>query len=280
FSITIPATIYVILKSKISIPYSLQITHFLFYYCILIIAISIKNYLIFALEKAWQEARSKTEQLKESYKTNLQVAHDLRSPIGALNAISHKLESEDPTLQKVLNNSIERINAISDHLLLEHKQKLDDLEKDFFDLEAELDSVVAEKKVEFANIPNLNIRIEMNEPLIRPLSIPRDEFHRVISNLVNNSVEALENRESKQILVRVMPQSSFLILEIEDNGCGISKDQVSQIFKENFTTKDQGTGIGLSYCQATVRSWGGSLKLKSSSSKGTLFEARVPYAKK
>lgn len=95
---------------------------------------------------------------------------------------------------------------------------------------------------------------------------------QVLINLIKNSIQALENRTDKAIHVRIKcNDQNRPFIEFEDNGCGIEEKYQSEVFVPFFTTKNEGTGIGLSLSRQLMRLQGGTLTFKSESLYYTVF---------
>jgi two-component system nitrogen regulation sensor histidine kinase NtrY len=96
-------------------------------------------------------------------------------------------------------------------------------------------------------------------------------LEQVLINLFKNAIEALEGIKNPEISIMVdkTPQGKVTIQMI-DNGQGIPQDVVDQIFVPFFTTKEKGSGIGLSLSQQIIRMHGGNIHLQSEVGKGTV----------
>ena len=107
--------------------------------------------------------------------------------------------------------------------------------------------------------------------------VPEDQIIRadanllqqVIINLVNNGVEALENVENAELKFRSQPEMGRVQISITDNGTGIEPDVLDEIFVPFYTTKPQGSGIGLSLARQIMRMHGGKIRIASKKGKGT-----------
>jgi signal transduction histidine kinase len=243
--------------------------------------------LVFEIEKlnlfdrlagALSQLKLSKSSLQQNYNRNLQAAHDLASPISAINAVADKLKYENPTLYRMLDNSVARINEISGDLLREHRSGKSMIESDFFDLENEISRLVEDKRKEFHSETHLFIFYRFTAPLLEEVHIPRSDFRRVISNLINNSVEAMREKTEKRIKIVIAPNPKSVEVLISDNGHGIPSEQQRDIFEEGVSYKEEGTGLGLSHAKRTIESWGGFLELRSSSGAGTCFKITIPYA--
>ncbi len=96
---------------------------------------------------------------------------------------------------------------------------------------------------------------------------------QVVINLVNNAVDALCKAENKKVWVKVYDSREGNIqIDIIDNGCGIDKDLLDKIFVPFFTTREQGSGIGLSLSRQIMRLHKGSITASSVPGKSTVFK--------
>ncbi len=102
-------------------------------------------------------------------------------------------------------------------------------------------------------------------------------FHQVFWNLLLNAAEAIE--QEGRIDIRLYEyKNNTAIMEIEDNGCGISEETLKLIFDPFFTTKATGSGLGLSIAHSILETYGYLLSVESTVSRGTVFTLRVNRA--
>ena len=109
--------------------------------------------------------------------------------------------------------------------------------------------------------------------------INRNLFHWVIENLIKNSIDAMEGEGVLRCSVKLIKNKA--VVDITDNGKGVSRDQIKSIFKPGFTTKKRGWGLGLSLSKRIIEQYHkGSLFVKSSEpGKGTTFRIVLPKEK-
>ena len=117
----------------------------------------------------------------------------------------------------------------------------------------------------FTRIPQLtpeNIRVYADPNLLG----------QVMLNLMKNAIQALQNRENPilRVVAEQLPTGNIR-LQVIDNGSGIPSDMINEIFVPFFTTKNEGTGIGLSIARQIMRAHGGNLKVSSIPDKETVF---------
>lgn len=101
-------------------------------------------------------------------------------------------------------------------------------------------------------------------------------LEQVLINLVTNSTHALEGRPGKRIDLRASRVDNHLRLEVADNGKGIPEKELQEIFVPFFSTKKEGSGIGLSLSKQIVSLHGGTLKVASTPGEGTTFYIQLP----
>lgn len=108
-----------------------------------------------------------------------------------------------------------------------------------------------------------------------------DYLRQILINLIRNSIDALDGRsEGKIRIIAALSKSlpGFFYITVEDNGCGISPENLSSIFDPFFTTKTEGkgTGLGLSVSYGLAQSMGGMMRAKSEKGKGTSIRLELP----
>lgn len=130
-----------------------------------------------------------------------------------------------------------------------------------------------------------NIQIEeicdTDQELIR---VDSDEFIQVATNLLRNSIQAIEamesDRGSGRIRIRISHDDGQVFIDIEDNGVGIHQEDKEKLFEVQFSTKDEeGTGLGLSISRRFIRAFGGDIVLlRSAPGEGCVFRISLPLA--
>jgi PAS domain S-box-containing protein len=100
----------------------------------------------------------------------------------------------------------------------------------------------------------------------------------VFVNLLLNAAQSIPEKEQRQIVIQTHREGSSLVVQIADNGSGISASQLEKIFEPFFTTKSliAGTGLGLAICHRLVSSMGGEISVKSTAGSGSIFSVTLP----
>ena len=130
----------------------------------------------------------------------------------------------------------------------------------------------------------VEIRNEVNQMLSLKSTGGAESLHQVLLNLVVNSLHAIQSavkggrRGGHYIRFFIERKENSLALCVEDSGCGISKQNLRNLFKPFFTTKDvgAGTGLGLATSYRIVESWGGSFEVESEEGVGAVFKVMLP----
>jgi C4-dicarboxylate-specific signal transduction histidine kinase len=101
-------------------------------------------------------------------------------------------------------------------------------------------------------------------------------IEQVLINLLKNAVEACCDSESPEIRVEAFRQDGMPVITVSDNGSGIVPEALDKVFVPFFTTKQGGSGIGLSVCRQILNRHGGNITVTSEMEKGTVFTLQFP----
>ena len=216
-----------------------------------------------------------------------QVAHDIRSPLYALDAVL-KNSTQFPERQRVIvRHAVNRIRDIANNLLEKNRQpgpaftagdSSGGVLPDVHLLSSLIDPVITEKRLQFEAKPGIEMDFKLTPESYGLFSrIQPIEFRRLLSNLVNNAVEALGDKGA--VDVGLTHQGSDVLLAIADNGKGIPPEILTKLGRRGETHgKDGGSGLGLFHARSTAESWGGGLAITSEPGKGTTVTITLPKA--
>ena len=104
----------------------------------------------------------------------------------------------------------------------------------------------------------------------------KTQINRLFTNLLQNAIEAIPEGEHGEVTVKEERNSHSVRISISDNGLGIPKAMLPNIFTPNFTTKTSGTGLGLAICKGIVEQSRGSIWFDTEEGKGTTFFVELP----
>jgi signal transduction histidine kinase len=207
-----------------------------------------------------------------------QVAHDIKSPLLALNVLARDTQLSDKK-HKMLIDSIVSIDEIASSLLdqyCQHKINADRINiSKPYELLPLIVKVVNERSISLDG-RSISMRIDVDEKdKYVSANVNPVMFKRVILNLINNSIESMESSGSVDIVLRVT--SNFLRIEVKDDGCGIPEAVQKNIFTEGVTYgKENGSGLGLHFVTMCIDSWGGNYDIYSKVNEGTTFGFTLP----
>lgn len=214
----------------------------------------------------------------EHAKIATQVAHDIQSPMLALNNYFREAIKLNINKYEVVEASLYRINEITNNLLTQYKQPENNSLKINNDVEligALLQPLIEEKKLQFkGSSVEIGLFIEKSAEF-SCVSLNSEHFKRTISNLINNAVESI--KESGQVTVSLKRKINSLFLEIKDTGSGMPADILKNI--EKGEELQNGNGLGLPYALKIIKEWSASYTINSEKDLGTSFEITFPIQK-
>lgn len=207
------------------------------------------------------------EQIKEQLeKAILQAIHDIQSPLSSLLMLANKTSKLNP------NDLKARINGILKSVLQPVKEITDTtLTDEVIIVPSVIEKIIAEKECEYANLPitfQSNIRECKNAmSIVGNL----DDFNRMLSNLINNAVEAVANKPGVITINCDCDDGKFVKISIEDNGQGMPEEVKTRILNnERVTDKTSGQGLGFTHTRETLAKCGGKLAIESKLGHGTI----------
>ena len=240
----------------------------------------------------YQEQLVKTTRQAAVAQFASQIVHDLRSPLAYLDSVTTSIKGLPEQDRISLRNAAARLRDFVGRVLdIERKSKdtphlqagdhasssLESGEAHEVHLISSLvDMIVSEKREQFQ--ANLGIQILFS---IDPGSyglfsrIQEGEFKRVLSNIINNSIEALDN--SGLVDVRLSLRGAEVCIVVSDNGKGIPPERLAEVGTRGVTFgKKDGTGLGVFHAKAALQMWGGRMDIESELEKGTHVYLYLP----
>lgn len=222
-----------------------------------------------------------------------QVAHEIKN---SLTPIRLKIQK----LQRLRANGSPDWDAKFDDtakVILEHIDVLADTASGFSAIaklygeqatEVNLDKMLSEQTFMFDNRDNVGITyIGLADARVMA---PQSQLVRVFINLITNAIQAIGMRQEAQEVAGVEPEYGRILISlrnstedgyydivVDDNGTGVSDEDLDKLFVPNFTTKSSGTGLGLSICRSIIESCNGTITYsKSFALGGACFTVKLP----
>ncbi len=120
----------------------------------------------------------------------------------------------------------------------------------------------------YTNLPeNIKLKIDLAENLPQVM-VDNDQIRQVLHNIIGNAVDAMS--DGGEIIIRTyQDQDNLIVIEVSDTGCGMSEETLQKIFTPYFTTKEKGTGLGMSIVAQIIEEHGGEISIESKEGIGT-----------
>lgn len=226
------------------------------------------------------EVMAKTEREGAWRQMARQVAHEIKNPLTPM-----KLSIQ--YLQKAIDNNSPNVKDLTGNVARTLVEQIDHLSK------------IASDFSQFANIGNpKNEVFDLHDIIYSLVSLyestnnlqfvwhpvsqrvmlfsDKTQLNRLFTNLVQNALEASENREEKMIIIDERVTEDHIIVSVKDNGAGIPFIMRDKIFTPNFTTKSSGTGLGLAMSKSIAEQAQGDIWFETHDGEGTTFFVKLP----
>ena len=207
------------------------------------------------------------------------VAHEVKNPINAivlhLQLLQHKLAQQEPDTRRhmdIIDSEIHRLDRVVQTLVDFTRPR--DLHLEDTDFRRILEDVIS---LASPDAEQHGVTISRHLPTLPlPVKVDIDLMKQALLNVVLNGVQAMPNGGALTISAR--RENNTVVAEVRDQGCGIPKDMHDKVFELYFTTKKEGSGIGLAQTYQILQWHYGSVDFESTENKGTVFRFQVPIA--
>jgi signal transduction histidine kinase len=207
------------------------------------------------------------------------LAHEIRNPLAGVKGAAQYLESEE--LEAEAKEMLQVIVDEVDRLDIVVSQFLDYARPFELTLRPDHVNAIVAHAVALVRAQGLPAGVEVDEDLAGDLPrVPIDaaRLSQVVLNLVRNALQAMPNGGRLSVRTRLKPGRGTLPaieIAVQDSGEGIAPDDLDNVFIPFFTTKYEGTGLGLPLCQRIVEAHGGELEVSSKTGVGSTFFVRL-----
>ncbi|NMH71612.1 sporulation kinase [Bacillus sp. RO2] len=222
-----------------------------------------------------QHELQRSEKLKVVSELAASVAHEVRNPMTSTRGFLQLMSQDDnlnSSQKRYIDISIEELDRaqtiIQDYLSLAkpNKQGMDRV-----NVSQELENVVQLMST-YTAINNTTIRHEIEAELY--IKANKDEMKQVLINLIKNAIEAID--KDGTVTVKASSNRGTILIEIIDDGVGMTLQQVDRLGTPFYSTKDKGTGIGLTISFQIIELLQGKIEVQSEVGKGTTFTIKFP----
>ncbi len=217
------------------------------------------------------------------------IAHEIKNPLGSLDLhlqlierfLSKKSISEKPHLNalvSVFKEELNRLNQIVNDFLLSIRptksiRKIANLNEIINETLHLMSLELKAKKIA--------LKLNLNESI--PLyKLDKNYIKQALINLVKNSIQAISEVYDEGGLISIATdlEENKIIFSIIDNGCGIDKNNLGEIFEPFYTSKEMGTGLGLTIVYKIIKEHRGEILVESKKNRGTEIKIEFPLMKK
>ena len=225
------------------------------------------------------ERMKRTERLYALGQLSAGLAHEIRNPLASIEGAAGVLLREPPSEERkieflqIIQKETRRLNRLLTNFLNFAKPR----EPEFATMRVEqmLDSVIA--LAEHAIRRNqIVFRKEVADDLTE-LECDSEQLTQILLNLTINAIQAMP--EGGEIVLSARRQDGNAVIEVQDQGTGISEKDLEKIFDPFFTTKESGTGLGLPVAHQIAARQGGVLTAARNTDKGMTFSLEIPLSR-
>lgn len=215
------------------------------------------------------------------------LSHELKSPINAIEGYLKIMKEEQvgdkiADYREMINRSLDRIKGMRtlifdllDLTRIESGKKKRELRSvDLFDVAKSVCDSVEPLAIQ----RNIKVHLDCDEHLY--ITADSNEMEIILNNLVSNAVKY--NRENGQVYVVIRKKNDLLLIDVEDTGIGISKEDIGLLFQDFVRIKNSetkfvtGSGLGLSIAKKIVTMYNGTIDVESEHGKGSKFMVKIP----
>jgi signal transduction histidine kinase len=219
-----------------------------------------------------------TEKLSALGRMAAGIAHEINNPLAGIllysSNLHKKVKKEGPTRDglEIIMRETQRCKIIIQELL-----------------EFARDNEPQKTMGDMNNIINKSINILENEFRLRHIKIEKtlapdmkealldeNQLQQVFVNLFLNAAQAIEDKGVITVRSQMDPAIHEFLVEVADNGCGIPEADIGRVFEPFFSTKKNGSGLGLAVSYGIISNHHGQLEVESTPGKGTIFTLRIP----
>lgn len=225
----------------------------------------------------------RTEQMAVAGELSAGLAHEIKNPLAgikvAMEVLSNEagLSEEDLAVVNQVGQEITRLESLMHRFLSfarPAKPRLEEVNINNL-LYTTLAVYVRNRRRSAEKEPEFTVVKEFGElPLIEADPM---QLQQVFVNLVLNSIDAMDQGGTLKVRTSADNEQGLISIDISDTGAGIEATVLEQIFKPFFTTKHQGTGLGLAVTNQLIEQHGGTISVRSTPGDGTTFSITLPY---
>ncbi len=212
------------------------------------------------------------------------LAHELKNPLSGIRGAAQLLADETENIETI--KCAEIITKEADRLksLLDSLKQLEPFSEELLEPLDIHDILMEIIYLESLSDTNKNIQYKQNYDItLPPIQGDRNSLKQVFLNLIKNASQAIEVKGKIEVSTRWITEHKLkgqkaISVEIEDNGNGIARESLEKIFSPFYTTRKEGSGLGLFLAYQIIAKHGGAVLVESEPGKGTVFKVYLPVS--
>lgn len=228
----------------------------------------------------YEEAQRKVieaEKIEAKVEIAKVVAHNIRSPIVAIEMMLPQMAEIPDRMRRTLQNSVKEIKQLSDRLRLQAESMFaaQAYSQELIFLPVLLEDVICQKQMEYSSRADIQVQLCSSMSKMAFVLANGTELKSILSNLINNSVESMGPGGGK-VLVRADESEKQVGISVIDNGAGIPREFLSDLGRRKMSFKGESRGYGLVHAFRCVEFWGGGHTIESNLGIGTVISLTLP----
>ena len=246
----------------------------------LILILAVGFLIVAAQRRRLRPQEPNSEPTKPAHPTTRELVHEIRNPLNSISVnlqiLEEDLSADDPRSSGDLQNRVRRIRGEVERLnriLTDFRRyaNLPPLTLETYDLVPLIEEVLDFNEPE---AQKQGIQVTREIEALPPVQLDQSQFKQALLNLIINGVQAME--DGGTLTVRAKPLNEGVHIGVEDTGQGVEPEQLDKIFDLFYSTKEGGTGVGLTITKQVIEGHGGCINVESNPGQGTKFSIVLP----
>ncbi|UCZ53092.1 Cache 3/Cache 2 fusion domain-containing protein [Bacillus shivajii] len=223
----------------------------------------------------------RSEKLKVAGEMSAGLAHEIKNPLttirGMVQLMDKQAEDKDNKYNQIIITEIDRVNSIINDLL-NIANPSPSVERKETNIETLLDDLLT---LYVTQLKHRRIDVEKVFSGKVPIGLyDENKLKQVFINLIQNAIDAMDDDGKLTIKTNYVRQSQQVVISIQDTGAGMDEKTLDKLGTPFYTTKESGTGLGLTVSYRIINEMNGSISVSSQQGQGTTFTVRLPLLRK
>jgi two-component system nitrogen regulation sensor histidine kinase NtrY len=208
------------------------------------------------------------------------IAHEIKNPLTPIQLSAQRLRKKFDENSADLESVVPEAAASIEREVGALKRLVDEFSRfarmpDISPKPVELDQLVKSVLTLYKGHPEIHWEVDL-DGLVGPVTLDPEQMRRVLINLIDNAVAAMNDAGTLYIKARTLPGEGTLRLEVADTGPGLPAEDQDKVFSPYFSTKERGTGLGLAIVHKVVTDHRGSIRVEENQPRGVRFVIEMP----